>query len=104
MLRSFLVLYQAGRVLGTSNLITMQLALGTQKYSQPARIKQLFREVDEHLASVRALSAVTVASDIPMMTVINGLRELTIAGRVAALATGRPRWRTCTSGRAISRR
>jgi putative ABC transport system permease protein len=81
MLRSFLVLYQAGRVLDTSNLITMQLALGTQKYGQPAQKKQFFRQLDERLASVRAFSAVTVASDIPMMTVINALRQLTIAGR-----------------------
>jgi predicted permease len=81
MLRSFLVLFQAGRVLDTSNLITMQLALGAQKYGRPAQKKQFFGQLDERLASVRAFSSVTVASDIPMMTVINALRQLTIAGR-----------------------
>lgn len=81
--RSFLVLYQAGRVLDTSNMITMQLALSVQKYTQPPEIKQFFRQLDERLAAVRTFSTVTVASDIPMMTVINSLRQLTIDGRAA---------------------
>jgi len=84
MLRSFLVLYQAGQVLDTSNIITMQVALPAGKYRQPTDIKQFFRQLDERLASVRALSDVTVASDIPMMTVINALRQLAIEGRAAA--------------------
>jgi len=81
LLRSFLAVYQAGRVLDTSNVITMQVALTQQKYPQPADIKQFFRQLDERLASVRAFSAVTIASDIPMRTVINALRQLTIEGR-----------------------
>ena len=84
LVRSFLVVYQAGRVLDTSNLITMQLALGADRYTQPAQKKQFFRQLDERLASVRAFSAVTSASDIPMLTVINALRQLTIEGRAAA--------------------
>jgi putative ABC transport system permease protein len=84
MLRSFLVVYQAGRALDTSNMITMQLALAAGKYPQPADIKQFYRQLDERLASVRTFSAITVASDIPMLTVINALRELTIEGRPVA--------------------
>lgn len=81
MLRSFLVIYQAGNVLDTSNLVTMQLSFGGTRYAQPSQIKELFRQLDERLASVQALSAVTVASDIPMMTVINSQRQLAIEGR-----------------------
>jgi predicted permease len=84
MLRSFLVVYRAGRVLDTSNIITMRLALGAQRYAQPAQIKQFFRQLDERLAPVRAFSAVTVASDIPLMTLTNSLRQLTIEGRTVA--------------------
>jgi putative ABC transport system permease protein len=84
MSRSFVALYRAGQVLDTSNMITMQLALGIGKYPQPADIKQFFRRLDEQLATVRSLSAVTVASDIPMLTVINALRQLTIDGRATA--------------------
>jgi putative ABC transport system permease protein len=83
MLRSFLVVYRAGLVLDTSNMITMRLALGG-RYAQPAQIKQFFRQLDERLASLRAFSAVTVASDIPMMTLTNSLRQLTIDGRASA--------------------
>jgi len=43
----------------------MQLALGIGKYPQPDDIKQFFRRLDERLTTVRSLSAVTVASDIP---------------------------------------
>jgi putative ABC transport system permease protein len=81
MLRSFLAVYQAGRVLDSSDMITMRLALSAQKYAQPAQIKQFFRQLDERLAAERAFSAVTVASDVPMMTLTNSLRQLTIDGR-----------------------
>lgn len=81
LLRSFLAVHQAGRVLDTSNLITMRLALSAQKYAQAEQIKQFYRQLDERLASIPAFSAVTVASDIPMMTGINALRQLTIDGR-----------------------
>jgi putative ABC transport system permease protein len=78
---SFLVVYQAGRVLDSTNVVTMEVALSAQKYPRPAQIKQFFQQLDERLTSIPALSAVTVASDIPMMTVINGRRQLTIDGR-----------------------
>ena len=90
MTRSFIALYRAGQVLDTSNMITMQLALGIGKYPQPDDIKQFFRRLDERLTTVRSLSAVTVASDIPMLTVINALRQLTIDGRATAPNENRP--------------
>src|SRR6185295_11203271 len=90
MSRSFVALYRAGQVLDTSNMITMQLALGIGKYAQPADIKRFFRQLDEQLATVQSLSSVTVASDIPMLTVINALRQLTIDGRATATNENAP--------------
>jgi predicted permease len=83
-LRSFLAVYRAGLVLDASNMITMQLAISAQKYAQPEQIKRFFRQLDERLSSVPEFSAVTVASDIPMRTVINALRQVTIDGRPAS--------------------
>lgn len=90
MLRSFLVIYQAGRVLDTSNVITMHLALVAGKYPQPDDIKRFFRQLDERLSSIRSFAAVTVASDIPLLTAINSLRELTIDGRPRAPGENAP--------------
>ncbi|MGE4055248.1 MAG: FtsX-like permease family protein [Vicinamibacterales bacterium] len=89
LVRSILVLYRDGSVVDSSNLITMQVALGTEKYGQPADRKEFIREVDERLSATGAFSSVTVASDIPMMTVINGQRQLAIEGRTIA-ADDRP--------------
>lgn len=84
MLRGYLAVYQAGQVLDPSGLVTVRLTLGNARYAQPAQIKQFFQQLDERLGSVRGFSAVTLASDIPMRTVINASRQLTVEGRPAA--------------------
>lgn len=81
MLRSFLAVYEAGRVLDPTGLITARLTLSLGRYPQPEQIKQFYRQLDERLASVPALFAVTIASDIPMRTVINASRQVEIDGR-----------------------
>ena len=80
MTRSFFAIYEASRVLDTSNMVTMRLSLAGQKYATAERIKQFFRELDEGL-QVPALGSVTVASDIPIMTLTNSQRQLEIRGR-----------------------
>jgi putative ABC transport system permease protein len=82
MARSFFAIHEASRVLDTSNVMTMRLSLAGQKYSAPERIKQFFRELDERL-QVPALGSVTVASDIPILTLTNSQRQLEIRGREA---------------------
>jgi predicted permease len=79
--RSFLVVYDASHVFDTSNIMTMRLSLAGQKYASPERIKLFFRELDERL-QVPALGSVTVASDIPIMTLTNSQRQLEIDGRI----------------------
>jgi putative ABC transport system permease protein len=88
--RSFLALYRAGGVLDATDMITMQLALGIQRYGQPDRVKEFHRRLDERLAGLRSLSSVTVASDIPMTTMINAQRQLTIESRPTVAGENQP--------------
>lgn len=81
MVRSFVAIYRAAQVLDTSDMVTMRLSLSGQKYAQPERIKQFFRQLDERLSAMPAIGSVTVASDIPIMTLTNSQRQLEIAGR-----------------------
>jgi predicted permease len=81
MVRSFVEVYRAGQVLDTSNIVTMRLSLAGQKYAQPERIKQFFSQLDERLNAMPAMGSVTVASDIPILTLTNSQRQLEIAGR-----------------------
>jgi predicted permease len=81
MARSFVEAYRAAQVLDTTNIVTMRLTLAGQKYAQPERIKQFFRQLDERLNAMPGMGSVTVASDIPIMTLTNSQRQLEIAGR-----------------------
>ena len=81
MVRSFVEVYRAAQVLDTSNMVTMRLSLSGQKYVQPERIKQFFSQLDERLSAMPAMGSVTVASDIPIMTLANSQRQVEIAGR-----------------------
>jgi predicted permease len=78
--RGFLELYRAGQILDTADIVTMRLALAVQKYRTPEQRKLFFRELDERLAANRSFSLVTVASDVPFMTLTGSRRALTIEG------------------------
>ena len=90
LLRSFLTVARAAQVLDTTNLLTMQVSLNAAKYPQPEQIRQFYRQLDERLAAVPEFSAVTIASDIPMRTVINGTRELVLDSRPDIARDQRP--------------
>lgn len=81
MTRSFLALYRAGRVIDPSGLVTMRLALPTQKYATPDQRKRFYDQLDERLSTNSAFASATVASDVPMMTLTGGVRLLDIDGR-----------------------
>jgi predicted permease len=81
MFRSFLVVYRAGQVLDTSNLVTMRLALGNQRYRDPDQIRRFHRDLDAVLGQSHSFDSSTVSSDLPLMTLTNSVRQLTIAGR-----------------------
>lgn len=90
LLRSFLAVQNAGRAFDTSSIVTAQVTLSTQKYPQPAHVKQFFQRLDERLGAAPQLSAATVASDIPMRTTINAQRQMTIEGRATVPDTDLP--------------
>jgi putative ABC transport system permease protein len=79
--RSFVAVYQAGRVIDPTDMITMQVALGLQNYGPPEKVRTFHRRLDEELVATPIFSSVTVASDIPLATTINAQRDLTIDGR-----------------------
>jgi putative ABC transport system permease protein len=78
--RGFIELYRAGQIIDTSDIVTMRLALAVQKYRTPEQRKLFFKELDERLAANRSFSLVTVASDVPFMTLTGSRRALTIEG------------------------
>ena len=45
MMRSYVAMYESGRVLDTSNLITMQVALGADRYGQPWQLRCVLERV-----------------------------------------------------------
>ncbi len=84
--RSFLSVYQAAMVLDTTGLVTMRVALPTQTYRTPEQRKQFHQQLNERLAANPVFSSVTVASDIPLMTMVGGVRQLELQSR--PLGTG----------------
>ena len=65
MLRSFLTLYRLDNVVETTNMTTMALRLPDAKYPAPRDWEALFRRLEERLAGIPTISAVTTASTFP---------------------------------------
>jgi predicted permease len=76
--RSFVNVYRAGQVIDTTGMVTMQLALPARKYRSSEQRKAFYRELDERLVANGAFSSVAVASDVPLMTRIGGVRQLDV--------------------------
>jgi predicted permease len=66
MMRSFLVLYTTDIPIDTSRLLTMQLNMNDRKYPTPERRNTFVRQLDERLAGIGALEAVTTTSNWPL--------------------------------------
>jgi predicted permease len=79
MMRSFMTLYTIDAVVDTSQLLTMQLSLNDRKYPTPEKRNSFVRQLDERLAGISGLDAVTTASNWPLGGGM-GL-QLTIEGR-----------------------
>ncbi|MBZ5557807.1 MAG: ABC transporter permease [Acidobacteriia bacterium] len=88
--RSFLTLYTTNLVIDASHLSTARLALPLQKYRTPEARKAFFERLDERLATNPALTAVTVASDIPFASLGGSLRQVTIDGRPGTPGESQP--------------
>src|SRR5262249_16978230 len=72
----FVIAYRAGQVIDSSGMVTMQLALSASKYRSAEQRKAFYQQLDERLAANHAFSSVTVASDVPLMSRIGGVRQL----------------------------
>jgi putative ABC transport system permease protein len=86
MLRAFLVIYRAGQVLDTSNVITMRLAAANQKYPTGDSRKRFFAQLDERLTAIPGVISATIASDVPFIALsVDALaqRQLAVDGRPA---------------------
>ena len=66
MMRSFLALYTIDVGVDTSRLLTMQLYMNDRKYPTPERRNSFVRRLDERLAGIAALEAVTTTSNWPL--------------------------------------
>lgn len=64
--RDFLARYWQDPVIDTSGVVTMRLALPAQKYATPADQKRFLEQLNQRLSEMRAFSAVTMASHVPM--------------------------------------
>jgi len=66
MMRSFFALYRLDLGIDTSRLLTMQVNLNERKYPTPEQKRNFVRRLDERLAGIGALQAVTTASNWPL--------------------------------------
>ena len=66
MMRSFLALYTIDVGVDTSRLLTMQLYMNDRKYPTPERRNSFVRRLDERLAGIAGLEAVTTTSNWPL--------------------------------------
>lgn len=65
MVRSFLALYRADRVIDVSQILTMKLTLPDLKYPTPEQRTDFYRRLDDRLNAIPGLSVATVASAPP---------------------------------------
>lgn len=66
MMRSFLALYRMDLGVDTSSLLTMHLALASQKYPTPAQKAAFYDRLDERLDGLAGVKSVTLATSVPV--------------------------------------
>jgi predicted permease len=88
LLRSFLVLYQADRMIDASQVLTVQVELPESRFATPEQRSELYRRLDERLGRFPAPALASVASSRPF---IGGLRRrVAFLGRETARADAAP--------------
>ena len=66
MMRSFLTLYRLDVGVETSHLLTMRLALPTQKYPTHEQRRIFYDRLDQRLAAIGGIHAATIATNMPL--------------------------------------
>lgn len=82
MTRSVLALHRADRVIDTTHVVAMRLALPLRRYPTPEHRASFYDQLEERLAAIRGGSSATIASTIPF-TPAGPPRHLQIDGRLA---------------------
>jgi putative ABC transport system permease protein len=67
MMRSFLAVYDADRVIDASRLLTMRLELPAERYRTTEERRRFFSRLDERLSAAPAGTTATVASTLPFL-------------------------------------
>ena len=67
MVRSFLAVYRADRVIDPSNVLTMEIALPEEEYRTPAERSTFYRQLDDGLGGHAGLAAASLASTRPFI-------------------------------------
>ena len=79
MMRSFVALYQADRVVDTQELMSLRVSLPPERYETPEARVQFYQKLEERLAIVEPIASATIASALPFAGA--PMRPLTIEGQ-----------------------
>jgi predicted permease len=80
LVRNFLQLYFADRVINTAGVVTARLTLPVQKYAGPDDRRRFLGEFEGRLSSTTLFTAATMSSDVPF-TFANTQRVVSIEGQ-----------------------
>ena len=86
MMRSFLAVYRADRVVDAARVVVMPLTLPSQTYQTPAQRTAFYQSLQQQVEAIRGISSVAFASVVPFMG--GPSRQLSIDGRPSL--TGEP--------------
>jgi predicted permease len=84
LVRSFLSHYRTNLVIDSTDVVTGRLALPIQKYPTRELQRAFVHRLESRLASDLAQASATIASDVPLVSLGGGARQLSIDGRVEA--------------------
>jgi putative ABC transport system permease protein len=88
MMRSFLAVYRADRVVDASHVMAMPLTLPRPKYQTPEQRTAFYRRLQERVDEIRGVSSAAFASVVPFAG--GPTRHLTIDGRPSGTDTSLP--------------
>jgi putative ABC transport system permease protein len=88
MMRSFLAVYRADRVVDATHMLTMPLTLPSQAYHTPEQRTAFYQRLEERLHAIRGVSSVAFADVVPFAG--GPSRQLSIDGRPSVAGEPQP--------------